>query len=275
MKQLLLLSIILLFEGSLIAQVRSPDKTPVGQIKVKDRSADMLRMETASEIALHMVKVEGGNYTMGCPDPTGTSCYYWEKPAHNVSITTFYMAKYPVTQKEWRILVGNRPWFSKNCDECPVENVSWYDAQIFINTLNQLSGKNYRLPTEAEWEYAAAGGNRNEGYKYAGNDHIDAVAWYSGNSDKQIHVVGQKQPNQLGLFDMSGNVWQWCSDWFSDTYYNYSETDNPEGPKRDAYRVCRGGSWWSEARDCRISNRDRYPADARDDDVGFRIAITE
>ncbi len=224
-------------------------------------------------IEAKMVKVEGGGFTMGCRDENDTSCYYWEKPAHKVVVSTFYIGKYVVTQTEWEAIVGTKPWFSKDCPDCPVENVSWYEAQIFINKLNQLSGKYYRLPTEAEWEYAARGGNLSKGYKYAGDDNANAVAWYEKNSGKMSHPVGQKKPNELGLYDMSGNVWQWCNDWFSDTYYSKSPTENPQGPGHDSYRACRGGSWWSIAKDCSLANRDRYPPDARDDDVGFRLVM--
>ncbi len=246
------------------------------------------RAEILKQIEAKMVKVLGGKFTMGCANAKDTAeSYYWEKPAHEVRVNTFYIAKYVVTQKEWEAVVGTKPWFSKDCPECPVENVSWFDAQVFINTLNQLTGRYYRLPTEAEWEYAAKGGILSKGYKYAGSDDPKTVAWYDMNSNKVSHPVGQKQPNELGLYDMSGNVWQWCSDWFDDKYYGKKpkscdtkagETpvaDNPTGPtnqeEHDFYRACRGGSWWEKVKAARVCNRDRYPPDGRDDDVGFRL----
>lgn len=234
---------------------------------ISSSQADVLRA-----IENNMIRVEGGSFAMGCADETDSACYYWEKPMHKVKLTTYYIAKYPVTQKEWFAVVGDKPWFTKECPDCPVENVSWYDAQIFLSKLNQLTGKFYRLPTEAEWEYAARGGVKSKDYLYAGSNDINAVAWYEGNSNKISHPVGGKLPNELGLYDMSGNVFQWCSDWFDDKYYSKSPEENPQGPGRDSYRTCRGGSWWSEEKECRVAHRDRYPPDARDDDVGFRIA---
>jgi sulfatase modifying factor 1 len=232
------------------------------------------QIEIMKSIDSRMVKVMGGSYTMGCTDDKDTSCYYWEKPAHKVNLHDFSIGKYSVTQKEWETIMGYNPTFSKQCPECPVENISWDDAQKFITKLNLLSGKNYRLPTEAEWEYAAKGGSKSHGYRYAGDNDIKAVAWYHGNSGKGTQPVGKLKPNELGLYDMSGNVWQWCSDWFYGEYYTTSPPDNPKGPDgtSDNYRVVRGGSWWYEAPHCRITNRDRYPTDAKDDDVGFRLA---
>jgi formylglycine-generating enzyme required for sulfatase activity len=231
------------------------------------------QVEMLKAIESRMVKVEGGSYVMGCADEKDTSCYYWEKPAHKVTISEFYIGKFPVTQKEWEVIMGYNPTFSKQCPDCPVENVSHNDAMKFIEKLNMLSGKNYRLPTEAEWEFAARGGNKSKGYRYAGDNDIKAVAWYHGNSGKGTQPVGKLKPNELGLYDMSGNVWQWCSDWFYGEYYSHSPTENPKGPDgtNDNQRVVRGGSWWYEAPHCRVTNRDRYTTDAKDDDVGFRL----
>lgn len=226
-----------------------------------------------SAIESRMIKVDGGTYTMGCANEKDTSCYYWEKPAHKVTLKDFYMAKYPVTQKEWEAMMSYNPDF-KNCPDCPVENITWNEAKQFVEKLAMLSGKSYRLPTEAEWEYAAKGGSNSKGYVYAGSNNIDLVAWYRNNSAKNTHPVGKLAPNELGLYDMTGNVWQWCSDWFDGEYYIHSPERNPLGPDgtSDNYRVVRGGSWWYEAPHCRIVNRDRYPTDAKDDDVGFRLA---
>lgn len=250
----------------LFAQTPSPTKPS----KPAPQRASL--SEVTKAIEGNMVYVTGGTFTMGCTFEQD-SCYHWEKPAHKVTVSNFFINKYPVTQREWETIMGNRPWFSKNCPDCPVEHVSWYDAQNFINTLNQATGKFYRLPTEAEWEYAARGGDKDKPSMYAGGDAADMVGWYENNSEKQTQPVGQKKANELGLYDMSGNVWQWCNDGFDEEYYKTSPAKDPQGPTKSTYKVCRGGSWWSERNDLRVSNRDRYPPDARDDDVGFRLAM--
>ena len=231
----------------------------------------LTRQEAAKEIEDNMVKVDAGVFTMGCANEQDADCYYWEKPSHAIKISSFYMNKFDVTQKEWIAVMDSNPGYTP-CSDCPVENISWQETILFINRLNNLSGKHYRLPTEAEWEYAARGGSKSGGYKYSGSNDAFLVSWHDKNSDKQTHPVGQLQPNELGLYDMSGNVWQWCADWFEADYYKNGTADNPKGPFGDSYKVCRGGSWWSEAKDGRVSNRDRYPIDGRDDDVGFRLA---
>jgi formylglycine-generating enzyme required for sulfatase activity len=181
------------------------------------------------------------------------------------------MSKFDVTQKEWHAIMGTTP-APKNCPECPIINVTWHDAKEFIEKLNQLSGINYRLPTEAEWEYAAKGGNKAHGYKFSGGDSAMMVAWYDSTISKEEHPVGEKKPNELGLYDMSGNVWQWCSDWFDEKYYSKSPSNNPSGPSAGTpFKVVRGGSWWGPVKDCRVANRDKFEPDKKDDDVGFRL----
>ena len=165
-----------------------------------------------------MILVEGGTYTMG-------------ETEKQVTVKDFYIGKYPVTQKQWFEIMGSNPSYFKGCDNCPVETVTWYDTQEFIKKLNEkYPGSNFRLPTEAEWEWAARGGNESKGYLYAGSNNIDDVAWYYENSGEKTHPVGQKKPNELGLYDMSGNVWEWCEDW-------YDEKTN--------WKVVRGGSWYN------------------------------
>ena len=144
-------------------------------------------------------------------------------------------------------------------------------VQTFLRKLNAATGKTYRLPTEAEWEYAARGGNKSQGYKYVGSNDLDLVAWYSGNSDGTTHKVGTRFPNELGIYDMSGNVWEWCQDWYGS--YSSSPQTNPKGPNSGSYRVYRGGSWLDDARDCRVSFRDYFTPDYRYSDLGFRLAL--
>ncbi|MEZ4915060.1 MAG: bifunctional serine/threonine-protein kinase/formylglycine-generating enzyme family protein [Chitinophagales bacterium] len=169
-----------------------------------------------AQLEKNMVYVAGGSFTMGCTSEQGSDCYNYEKPAHTVSVQSFYIGKYEVTQEEWRAVMGSDPpeLYFKGCDRCPVESVSWNDAQDFLKKLNAQTGKNYRLPSEAEWEYAARGGNKSKGYKYAGSDNINVVARYGGNSNNKTQTVGGKQANELGIYDMSGNVYEWCNDWY-------------------------------------------------------------
>lgn len=228
-------------------------------------------------IEQNMITVEGGNFSMGCANASDTECVGWERPRHTVTIGTFHMCKFDVTQKEWKAVMGKAAP-GKFCADCPVVNVSWSEAREFVDRLNQLTGKNYRLPTEAEWEYAAKGGNKSHGFKYAGDNEAATVAWYDTLITHNIRPVGGKKPNELGLYDMSGNVWQWCSDWWDEKYYTGSPSNNPQGPAgpvgatAHANRSLRGGSWWGPMRDCRVSNRDKFPFDSKDDDVGFRLA---
>jgi formylglycine-generating enzyme required for sulfatase activity len=167
--------------------------------------------------------------------------------------------------------MGSNPSYFSGCDNCPVENVSWNDAQDFIRKLNQQTGKNYRLPTEAEWEFAARGGNKSKGYKYAGGNYRSNVAWYYDNSGGKTHAVGQKQANELGIYDMSGNVWEWCGDWYGD--YSSSSQTNPKGPSYGSSRVLRGGGWDFDASDCRVSSRDDLAPGYRDYYDGFRLVL--
>ncbi len=193
-----------------------------------------------------------------------------EKPIHKVIVGDYYIGKYEVTQKEWESVMGSNPSNFKGANN-PVENVSWNDIQEFLQKLNSKTGKNYRLPTEAEWEYAARGGNQGQSFKYGGSNSIDEVAWYNGNSNSETHEVGQKQPNNLGLYDMSGNVWEWCSDWYDDHYYKNSPSKNPQGASSGSSRVLRGGSWFFIDNYCRSSYRYRYLPDSRYFSFGFRI----
>ena len=218
---------------------------------------------------IEMVFVEGGSFRMGCTKEQGKDCHNYEKPEHQVTLSSFYMGKYPVTQGEWKAVMGHNPAYFSKGDNYPVENVSWDDVQEFIRKLNMQTGKNYRLPTEAEWEYAARGGKKNLGYKFSGSNNVNNVAWHEGNSNESTHPVGAKQPNELGIYDMCGNVWEWCSDW-SGPYSALAQT-NPTGPGSGSYHILRGGSWRAPIADCRVSYRyDVTPGDHYYS-LGFRI----
>ena len=220
---------------------------------------------------IEMVFVKGGTFTMGATAEQGSDASSNEKPTHSVKLSDFYIGKYEVTQAQWKAVMGTNPSNWKG-DNLPVENVSWNDVQEFITKLNAQTGKKYRLPTEAEWEYAARGGNQSKGYKYSGSNSISNIAWYDANSNKMTHIVGQKSPNELGIYDMSGNVWEWCQDWLGN--YNSSFQTNPIGPSSGSYRVLRGGSWSYIARTCRVSIRGySKPAD-RYNRHGFRLALS-
>ena len=211
-------------------------------------------------VTFKMIKVEGGTFKMGAQkdNPNGTNYDNYadsdEKPVHSVTLSDYYIGETEVTQELWESVMGSNPSYFSGSQK-PVEKVSWDDCQDFITKLNELTGKNFRLPTEAEWEYAARGGNKSKGYKYSGSNTIGDVAWYDGNSNSQTHDVKTKLPNELGIYDMSGNVWEWCQDWKGN--YNSGSQTNPEGPSSGSSCVLRGGSWcWYRiARDCRVSNR--------------------
>jgi len=215
-----------------------------------------------------MVFVEGGTFIMGCTD--GECEYTWELPAHQVTVSSFQIAKYLVTQKQWETIMGNNPSRFKG-DDLPVERVSWYDIQEFIQKLNFITGKNYRLPTDAEWEFAARGGNKSQGYKYSGSNNLNEVAWHGYNSGGTTHPVGTKAPNELGIYDMSGNVREWCSDWYED-YTDVPQT-NPIGPATGSHRVLRNGGWGNGGLMYRVSFRAPSPPDRCYDMDGFRLVL--
>ena len=216
------------------------------------------------------VAVEGGTFLMGCTSEQ-RDCDSDEKPVHRVWLSSFSMGKYEVTQAQWQAVMGKNPSKFKNCDNCPVENVSPRSIQKFIKKLEVLTGKRFRLPTEAEWEYAARGGKRSQGYRYAGGNNLSSVAWSKNNSRKRTHPVGQKKPNELGLYDMSGNVWEWCSDWYGKKYYSNSSSSDPGGPNSGLFKVLRGGSWGFKATTNRVSSRCSYCSAIRYANYGFRL----
>ena len=218
-----------------------------------------------------MVFVEGGTFEMGSNHGQSD-----ERPIHSVTLISFSIGKYEITQAQWKAVMGNNPSYFSGCDNCPVESVSWEEVQDFITKLNAQSGMNYRLPTEAEWEYAAKGGKQSKGYTYSGSNALGSVAWCADNSGSKPHVAGGMQPNELGIYDISGNVWEWCSDWYGDYNYNYNSYGeiNPAGSSSGLYRVLRGGSWGSNPDYCRTGNRYRNFPGSRNYDYGFRLVLT-
>ena len=219
--------------------------------------------------------VQGGTFTMGCTTEQGSDCGTDEKPAHQVTVSDFYIGKHEVTQALWRSVMGSDPpeLNFKGCDQCPAERVSWEDVQDFLQKINvQNPGRQYRLPTEAEWEYAARGGQQNKGYTYSGSNTLDEVGWYSSNAGGKTHAVGGRKANELGLFDMSGNVLEWCGDWYG-TYPAGAQT-NPVGSTTGSYRVYRGGSWGGVPQNARVAYRFSYTPTNRGSYLGFRLART-
>ena len=190
-----------------------------------------------------------------------------------MTLSSYYIGKTEVTQALWKAVMGSSPSDTSTLkvDNLPVERVSWNDCQEFIRKLNALTGQNFRLPTEAEWEFACRGGNNSRGYKYSGSNYIDNVAWYWDNSGKKTHPVATKLPNELGIYDMSGNVWEWCADWYGD--YSSGAQTNPKGPYDGSRRVRRGGGWYVIARNCRSSNRNNNNPTNRNNNLGLRLAL--
>lgn len=243
---------------------------------------------TVNGVSFEMVDVEGGTFWMGVhckkagflfnrhPDMSipnyDEDALEYESPVHQVTLSSFKIGKYQVTQELWQAVMGNNPSCFKG-NKNPVEQVSWNDCQDFIRKLNQMTGQNFRLPTEAEWEYAARGGNKSRGYKYSGSNSINDVAWFTDNSGSRTHQVGTKSPNELGVYDMSGNVWEWCQDWYGD--YGKGSLTNPKGASSGSCRVCRGGSWDYHARCCRVSIRSHSKPDYRFYQIGFRLVVSQ
>ena len=227
-------------------------------------------MFSIGNVRFEMVRVEGGTFTMGATEEQGSYVKSEEKPAHQVTLSSYMIGKTEVTQELWEAVMGSNPSYFKGSN-LPVELVTWEACQTFIRKLNALTGKNFRLPTEAEWEFAARGGNNSRGYKYSGSNTLSNVAWYDDNSSDKTHPVATKAPNELGIYDMSGNVWEWCSDWYGS--YSSSSQYNPTGPNSGSGRAYRGGSWFSNARSCRVSIRNSNDPTSRGSDLGLRLAL--
>ena len=235
-------------------------------------SGNTITIPVKDGISIDMVRVEAGTFTMGATremkKPNDD-----EKPTHQVTLTNdYYIGKYEVTQALWQAVMGNNPSYFKG-DNLPVERVSWDDCQDFLSKLNRITGKTFRLPTEAEWEYAARGGKKSRGYQYSGSKNLSDVAWYKDNGGSKTHAVGTKQPNLLGIYDMSGNVYEWCQDRYGE--YNSSSQVNPTGANSGYSRVFRGGNCFRYARYCRSSCRYNNTPGYRFYNLGLRLVLSE
>ena len=222
---------------------------------------------TTDPIAGTLVLVKGGSFTMGCTSEQH-DCSDNEKPEQRVTLSDYYIGQKEVTQAQWQAVMGYNPSHFAGCEQCPVENVSWNDVQEFLLRLNEITGKRFRLPTEAEWEYAARGGQQLEGYVYAGGNNLKEVGWYVHNSGNKTSPVGQKAPNALELYDMSGNVWEWCENLFG----SYGAWGQPSEDR--LFRVFRGGAYRNAQQNCRVSNRGYDDQGDRHVSVGFRLAMS-
>ncbi len=235
-------------------------------------SGNTITIPVKDGISIEMVRVEAGTFTMGAT-PEMKDPWDDEKPTHQVTLTNdYYIGIYEVTQTLWKAVMGKNPSKFKG-DNLPVECVSWDDCQEFINKLNRITGKTFRLPTEAEWEYAARGGKKSRGYQYSGSNNLADVAWYEDNSGSKTHAVGSKQANELGIYDMAGNVWEWCQDWYGK--YSSSSQTNPTGATSGSHRVYRGGGWRNGARLCRSSCRCGITPGYRYNNLGLRLVLSE
>ena len=224
-------------------------------------------------VSFTMIAVEGGTFQMGATSEQGSDADSDESPVHSITLSDYYIGETEVSQELWETVMGSNPSYFSGNPQRPVEYVSWNDCKEFIEKLNNLIGKNFRLPTEAEWEYAARGGNKSKGYKYSGSNTIGNVAWYWYNSSSATHNVKTKSPNELGIYDMSGNVFEWCEDWYGN--YSSGSQTNPTGPSTGYSRVLRGGSWYSSAKICRVSYRYDYFPDYRSYYIGFRLVLSQ
>lgn len=278
-------------------KLKRSDVSVAGNVDIS--SGKEYTIKLGNDVELEMIWVAGGSFDMGS---NSSDAYSNEQPVHRVTLDGYWIGKYEVTQAQYKTIMGANPSMWKG-DTFPVEKVNWNDCREFIREINSRTGSlgiTFSLPTEAQWEYAARGGAKSRGYKYSGSDDLDDVAWYISNSgDKYLsnsimeglakaskweeyrakrdeshcktHIVGQKQFNELGLYDMSGNVWEWCADWYDSKYYSKSPKRNPENSTLASVRVLRGGSWFSHSRHCRSAYRYGYGPDGRGRRSGFRL----
>lgn len=239
-------------------------------------------IETAAGLNMKMIFVEGGDFLMGATSEQSSEADSDEQVIRRVKLDSYYIGECEVTQAQWAKIMGTSIYQQASKagqsstygvgPDNPMYYVSWEEAMAFCRELSRMTGRTYCLPTEAQWEYAARGGKKADGSKYSGSWSIDAVAWYDGNSGSSTHQVKYKRPNGLGIYDMSGNVWEWCADWYSNTY-NVNETTNPVGPSSGSGRVLRGGSWGTYAKNCRVANRNNNTPGSRNNNNGFRVVV--
>ncbi|MBO4582145.1 MAG: SUMF1/EgtB/PvdO family nonheme iron enzyme [Bacteroidales bacterium] len=228
---------------------------------------------TVGEVVLEMIKVEGGTFMMGATPEQGGDVNSDEKPVHEVTLESFYIGKYLVTQALWNEIMDFNPSHFSG-EDLPVEQVNWYSCQQFVQKLSERTGKVFRLPTEAEWEFAARGGVKSEGFKYSGSNNINEVAWHDEDWDRgSTHPVGTKAPNELGIYDMSGNVREWCQDWYANAYSAAAPLNMENNPAVKVNKVLRGGGWLSYAGNCRVSNRNYSNPQTGYSNIGFRVVM--
>lgn len=244
----------------------------VAACRPKGASRDAERcsyMEEALGLGMQMVWVEGGSFVMGATSEQAEEAYDDEHPPHGVTLDGYWMAATEVTQAQWQAVMGSNPAHFKGDAQRPVESISWADAKLFCDRLSAQTGRRYALPTEAQWEYAARGGVKAAGCIYSGSNVAEDVAWYDENSDAATHAVAQRRPNELGLYDMCGNVMEWCADWYD--CYDAAAQTSPAGPSEGATRVVRGGCSGHFYRNCRVSSRDDFEPSYRNLYIGFRV----
>lgn len=256
---------------------RPSEKTPVS-LATEEAQTDVAGLFSQAELAAlldELILVEGGSFMMGSPLAGAAPR---EQPVHRVDLDTFYIGKTEVTQSLYtRVMGGHFSYFQ--CEICPVNNISWSNIQQFIERLNAMTGKSFRLPTEAEWEYAARGGQQSQGYIFSGSNSIDEIAWYAENASRRSHPVAQKKPNELGLYDMTGNLWEFCQDDMDAKAYRYHQTINPlfdngRGADKVSMKVIRGGGYEFAANESDVYKRDGATSNVRMPDIGFRLVMS-
>lgn len=272
MKKYAIVLAIFLLAGSVVFTTQAKKKSH-WQRKAQTENIKGQQTFTVGGVKFTMITVEGGTFMMGAVDGD-TIAKQHEKPAHEVTVSTFSIGQTEVTQELWMAVMGKYNNHSEfRGAKRPVEMISYYDCEEFLEKLNKMTGQKFRFPTEAEWEFAARGGNKSKGYKYYGGNVVGKVAWYKGNSKDKTHPVAQKRPNELGLYDMGGNVWEWCLDWYGEDYFTSSPSTNPTGPETGSNRVNRGGHWGCDTYRFRVSDRDGDIPGSRCPFIGLRLAL--
>ncbi len=265
-QRLILVFIWMLFIFGSHAQIMVPDSVGKTVNNIEKDSLGGITIFLNDSVKIEMVLVDAGWFMMGYE-----SGYSNEKPLHKVTLDAYYIAKFEVSQELWQLVTGKNPAHFKDCSNCPVEMVSYHDATDFIDRLNRLSRQSFRLPTEAEWEFAAKGGSTKKKTRYSGSNKIDEVAWYSRNAGERPHPVGLKLPNALGIFDMSGNVFEWTQDWMG--RYKHNDQINPKGATKGKTKVVRGGCWYDTNDGCRIHCRVEVEPSEKNGCLGLRLAL--